>query len=68
MYNVKELTNLNTKDLINIRELAKEVIKKLSGKKLTVHQKAIATVAAINIRRINKALAYRDAKDKYYNL
>ena len=68
MYSIKELTCINTKDLINMRDSAREVISQLSGKKLTAHQKALATVAAINIRRINKALAYKDARYQYYKL
>ena len=68
MYSVKELTNVNTKDIVNMRNDAREVINQLLGKKLTTHQKALVTVAAINIRRINKVLAYRDVKKQYCNL
>ena len=67
MYNVKELVNMDSKSLEGLRNKFKNILKSLKNKDLNAHQKAIGTVAAINIRRINKALAFKDA-NRQYNL
>ena len=67
MYSVKELVNMNSNTLVGLRNKLKNVLESLKDKDLNAHQKAIGTVAAINIRRINKALAFKDA-NRQYNL
>ena len=67
MYNVKELVNMDSKSLEGLRNKFKNILKSLKNKDLNAHEKAIITVAAINIRRINKALAFKDA-NRQYNL
>ena len=65
MYNEKELIKMDNKSLEGLRSKFKNVLGYLKDKDLNAHQKAIGTVAAINIKRINKALAYKDVKYQY---
>ena len=65
MYSVKELVNMDSKSLEGLRNKFKNVLESLKDKDLNAHQKAIGTVAAINIRRINKALAFKDTNRQY---
>ena len=65
MYSVKELVNMDNKSLEGLRNKFKNILKSLKNKDLNAHEKTIATVAAINIKRINKALAYKDVKYQY---
>ena len=67
MYNEKELIKMDSKNLEGLRNKLKNVLESLKGKDLNTHEKAVGTVAAINIRRINKALAFKDA-NRQYNL
>ena len=67
MYSVKELVNMDSKSLEGLRNKFKNILKSLKNKDLNAHEKAVGTVAAINIRRINKALAFKDA-NRQYNL
>ena len=67
MYSVKELTCINSSDLIGLRNKFKNILKGFKNKDLNAHEKAVGTVATINIRRINKALAFKDA-NRQYNL
>ena len=67
MYSVKELVNMDSKSLEGLRNKFKNILENLKDKDLNTHQKAIGTVAAINIKRINKALAFKDA-NRQYNL
>ena len=65
MYNEKELIKMDNKSLEGLRNKFKNVLESLKDKDLNAHQKAIGTVAAINIRRINKALAFKDTNRQY---
>ena len=65
MYSIKELTCINSSDLIGLRNKFKNILKSLKGKDLNAHEKAVGTVATINIIRINKALAFKDASCQY---
>ena len=65
MYNIKELVKMDNNILVELRSKFKNTLESLKGKDLNVHEKAVGTVAAINIRRINKALAFKDVNCKY---
>ena len=67
MYSVKELVNMDNNTLEGLRNKFKNILKSLKNKDLNAHEKAVGTVATINIRRINKALAFKDA-NRQYNL
>ena len=67
MYSVKELVKMDSKNLEGLRNKLKNVLESLKGKDLNAYEKAVGTVATINIRRINKALAFKDA-NRQYNL
>ncbi len=65
MYSVKELIKMDNKSLVGLRNKLKNVLESLKDKDLNAHYKAVGTVAAINIKRINKALAFKDANRQY---
>ena len=65
MYNEKELIKMDNKSLEGLRNKFKNVLESLKDKDLNAHEKAVGTVATINIRRINKALAFKDANCQY---
>ena len=67
MYSVKELVNMDNNTLEGLRNKFKNILKSLKNKDLNAHEKAVGTVATINIKRINKALAFKDA-NRQYNL
>ena len=65
MYSVKELIKMDNNILVELRSKLKNVLESLKGKDLNTHEKAVGTVATINIRRINKALAFKDTNRQY---
>ena len=65
MFNEKELVKMDSKSLEVLRSKFKNTLESLKGKELNAHEKAIGTVAAINIRRINNTLAFKDVNCQY---